>query len=262
MRQDTILENRPDMRLSPASDALFLDFDGTLVDIAATPEGVVVPASLIVNLGRLQQLFGGALALVSGRPIETLDRFLAPLRLAATGIHGAQMRLFPGGAIEQPAAALSPALIEAVQRFAEEEPEARLEWKGLSVAIHYPARSELAGRIGLRLQHLVAGHDGCVLQWGRNVCEILSVQVSKGMAMNRMLALPPFRGRRPIMIGDDLTDLAGFSAAQVHGGLGFKVAGGPFSPDESVFGSPADVRRWIAALADTSADTAGALSQR
>ena len=229
--------------IDPAEEALFLDFDGTLVDMAPLPEAIHVPPDLVEHLDMLQRMLAGALALVSGRPIAVLDRYLAPLAPVAAGIHGAELRATPHSPIEQMVAPLSPAIIAQMRDLAAREPGAHLEYKRLSVAIH---RGD-AARIEAGLRHILAAQpEGPRLQQGRNVWEILPGPVSKGEALERIMTLPAFRGRRPVMIGDDVTDLSAFSTARRLGGRALKVAGGLFSAEESAFASPAHVRDWLA----------------
>lgn len=210
--------------LSPAC-ALFLDFDGTLVDIAPEPDAVVVPSGLVPTLAALQRYLGGAVAVVSGRPIREIDRFLAPLRLPVAGVHGAERRKAGGGfdcagahpldAVERAAAALAAG-------------DARLlvEHKRASIALHYRQAPDREADCIEAMQAAVERSPGLTLLRGKMVVEAKPGGASKGSAIEAYLREPPFAGRRPVFVGDDVTDEAGFAAVQRLGGLGVKVGEG------------------------------------
>jgi trehalose 6-phosphate phosphatase len=210
--------------LEPSS-ALFLDFDGTLVDIAPQPEAVVVPAGLVQLLAGLQQLLGGALAVVSGRPIQQIDGFLAPLRLPVAGEHGAERRDSAGQTTLLPALPLQR-VEEAAQALAREYPALRVETKRGSVALHFRQAPELEALCVSTLQAAVDDSPGLALLAGKMVAEAKPGHIGKGKAIEAFLREPPFEGRRPIFVGDDVTDEAGFTAVQAAGGIGFKVGEG------------------------------------
>lgn len=234
-----------------SNSALFLDFDGTLVEIAATPEGVRVDPALVPVLRRLAQRLDGALAIVSGRPIEQIDAFLAPLRLPAAGVHGAELRTTSD---RPPVAATEPLdarLRAAISDLARLDPAIRIEPKTYSTAVHFRQAGHLAGRIEQSLRALVENSPtAAALVPGRMVFEVTSGLTSKGGALATLMRQPPFAGRRPIMIGDDVTDRSALTAAEAMGGRGLKVAGGAFSPAESDFDNPQQVRAWLATLAE------------
>ena len=123
----------------PRSVALFLDLDGTLFDITAVPADVSVPAGLSATLGQLQRALGGAVAILTGRKIDEVDRLLAPARIAAAGVHGAELRLQPNGAIEITSASVPESLVRAVDRLASSIPGVLVEHKGIAVTVHYRA---------------------------------------------------------------------------------------------------------------------------
>ena len=231
-----------------ASYALFLDLDGTLIDIAATPEDVVVPDSLPRLLADMTEELNGALAILTGRSIADADRHLAPLVTVAAGIHGAEIRTAPGHAIETNAALMDAGTAIAVQDIACREPGAHLEFKRLSIAVHYRMIPQAEARLEKALQGVVAARpDSLMLCRGRKVFEIVPRHVSKGGALEALMQLPAFRGRRPIMIGDDVSDLSAFEAARRLGGRGYNVAGALFQSADADFANPTAVRDWLAA---------------
>jgi trehalose 6-phosphate phosphatase len=227
--------------------ALFLDFDGTLVDIAATPERVIVEPALVDTLGRLHHRLEGALALVSGRPIEAIDRWLAPLVLPVAGIHGAERRRADGH-IERLAAAPLEAVAELAEQLAALHPGLRVERKGLAVALHYRQAPEFEATCLAAMSDAVTREPSLHLLRGKKVVEVLPSGVSKGHAIEAFLRESPFAGRRPLFIGDDITDEDGFAAVQRVGGVSIKVGEGD-SVAAYRLGSAAGVRHWLAAAA-------------
>jgi trehalose 6-phosphate phosphatase len=208
------------------TSALFLDFDGTLVDIAAQPEAITVPAGLVQTLAELSGYLGGALALISGRPIAQIDAFLHPLRLPAAGVHGAERRSFNGDLtlvhthplehVEQVASAL-----------ADRHPGLRLEVKRGSLALHYRQAPELEQLCVEAMQEAVARSPGLALLRGKMVVEAKPGGATKGHAIEAFMHEPPFSGRLPVFVGDDVTDEVGFATVQRLHGLGVKVGEGP-----------------------------------
>lgn len=226
--------------LSPAC-ALFLDFDGTLVDIAPQPGAVVVPSSLVPTLAALQQYLGGAVAVVSGRPIAEIDQFLAPLQLPSAGVHGAERRT-PGGQIERVPALPMEEVEQAAQALAARHPGLLVEHKQSSLALHYRAVPELQDECLAAMQAAVSRSPGLTLLRGKMVAEAKPSGTSKGGAIEAFLREPPFAGRTPVFVGDDVTDEVGFSTVQRLGGLGVKVGEGPTVAWQRL-PSPADLRR-------------------
>lgn len=237
----TIASTPPDIQ----SDwALFLDLDGTLLDLAPTPSSVVVPDGLIDVLRRLRDRLDGALAIVSGRPVEEIDRLLAPLTLAVAGNHGASARLSDGTQrLLAPVEALPADWISRAQAACAQWPGTLVEVKPYSLALHF----RLAPGRGQDVLALLSGfaaeraRDYEVLQ-AHEAFELRSRHASKALAIERLMALPPFGGRRPAFVGDDVTDESGRIAARRLGGIGLDVA-------VSFAGSAARVRTWLAAAA-------------
>ncbi len=206
--------------------AFFLDIDGTLLTIAATPRAVHVEEALLTLLKRLQKLSDGALAVISGRTLTDIDALFTPLRLPAAGLHGLERRRADGvivnaGAAEDGVAPLRPALAA----FAAAHPGVLLEDKGKSIALHY----RQAPGCGLALRRFArrlaagAGPQLRVIE-GRKVVELQPGASDKGRAIATFLEEPPFAGRRPFFAGDDRTDEDGFLAVNRLGGISLKVA--------------------------------------
>src|SRR5262245_52511571 len=218
--------SEPPVRLvSEVGSSLFLDVDGTLLDIAATPELVVVPAELSATLSRLFDLLGGALALVSGRPIAQLDRLFEPLRLPAAGEHGAELRLAADQEIiaGRPLLALGP-LVTQLTAATTSIPGVRIERKRAGVAVHYRQAPEQAALLRGLVDAAVAGYaaGGQVLA-GKMVLEVKERMYSKGQAVIALMQRPPFAGRAPVFLGDDASDRNGFAAARRFGGCAVAV---------------------------------------
>jgi len=205
--------------------ALFLDFDGTLVDIAPQPEDVVVPAELLDTLERLRAWLGGAVALISGRPIAQLDGFFNPLRLPIAGVHGAERRGADGVLTEIPSYPLD-AVEAAALSLAHRHAALRVEIKRASVALHYRQAPQLEAECVAAMQRAVESSAGLTLLRGKMVVEAKPGGATKGLAIEAFLREAPFRGRRPVFVGDDVTDEAGFATVQRLRGMGVKVGEG------------------------------------
>lgn len=210
---------------SLAEAALFLDFDGTLVPIAATPDSIVVPPQLIPLLQDLQSLLGGALAIISGREIAALDQFTAPLRIACAGAHGAQRRDALGRQFELRPGDVT-AVTEVCRQLAAEHPALFVEPKQSGVALHYRCDPALEPLCLRTMEALSANLPQWVLLRGKFVLEMLPMGASKGQAISAFMQEPPFAGRLPIFVGDDLSDESGFSAVQAQCGIAIKVGPG------------------------------------
>jgi trehalose 6-phosphate phosphatase len=228
-------------------DALFLDFDGTLVEIASEPQSVVVGAPLRELLQHLQGRLAGAVALISGRPIADIDRQLRPLQLAAAGEHGAEIRHRPGSDIDahQRLPAVVVAYAEQLQR---ELPEVLVELKAASVSVHFRAAPARQPEVEQRLQRLALDWPDYELLHGKMVVEFKPGAVDKGRAIRALAAQPPFRGRRPVFIGDDTTDEAGFGVVNELGGLSIRVGHRPNSAARYQLADVAAVHAWLAQL--------------
>lgn len=212
-------------RLTPDA-ALFLDFDGTLVALAETPEAIEVPPALVALLTDLHGLLGGALAVVSGRQIDVLDRFLAPLRLPAAGEHGVQRRNAAGEMREQRPPDLG-FILDACNELAGAHPGLLVERKHAAIALHYrmaPAHEAICRDT---LTRLLDGQPQLELLHGKFVFEVKPSGVNKGIAIEAFMHETPFAGRVPVFAGDDTTDESGFAVVQPRGGIAIKVGSGP-----------------------------------
>jgi trehalose 6-phosphate phosphatase len=235
--------------LNPGEIGLFLDVDGTLLDIAPRPDAVQVAGGLLDDLAAAELALGGALALVSGRPIAELDRLFAPLRLSASGIHGAELRRGPDGAV----ALLAPGRLgeeswSALCRLLGEFPGSYAENKEVSFAVHYPDPGTDIARLQYALSGLMEriAKPGEPLQLiaGRAVFELQLPGFDKGRAIERFMTDEPFCGRKPIFIGDDEIDRAGFETALALGGHAFSV-GIELPGVSGMFDGPDAVRTWL-----------------
>jgi trehalose 6-phosphate phosphatase len=234
----------------PGNVALFLDLDGTLLDITAVPTDVAAPARLSATLGKLQRTLRGAVGILTGRKIDQVDRLLAPARLIAAGVHGAEIRLAPEGKIEVVSVSVPAPLVTAVERLARSIPGVLVEHKGIAIAVHYRAVPAMEPLLEAELRGLLDAHNTrLVLSHGRRVLELTPQASSKATALERLMREPPFRGRRPVMIGDDMPDEAALDAAVSLGGMGLRVGGEHFQGGGSHFTGPAHVRRWLQDLA-------------
>jgi len=203
-------------------DALFLDFDGTLVDIAPRPEAVAVPTGLPALLGQLQDKLDGAVAIISGRPVAEIDHLLQPLQLLAAGEHGAELRYSVAGEIQR--SALLPAhIVEGIRQLGAALPGTQVEIKGAAAALHYRNAPEHGEAVLAGMQRVVSAAAGYELLQGKMVAELKRADINKGLAVSELMTHPPFPGRRPVYIGDDVTDEAGFRVVNEAGGLSVRV---------------------------------------
>lgn len=205
--------------------ALFLDFDGTLVELAPEPDAIVIPADLVELLAQARERLGGALAVVSGRAVGAIDTFLHPLDLPVAGVHGSERRAADGQLVLLSTPPLDT-VEQAAARLLQQHPALAVEPKRGAVALHYRQAPQLEDLCRRTMEAAVAASPGVTLLQGKMVFEAKSSQANKGMAIGAFLQEPPFAGRVPVFLGDDTTDEAGFSVAQSHGGIGVKVGTG------------------------------------
>jgi trehalose 6-phosphate phosphatase len=226
-----------------AHTALFLDFDGTLADLAPEPDAVLVAPGVIPALLRLSAQLDGALAIVSGRRLADLDGFLAPLRLPLATEHGAQRRDTQGRVASLAEPDLR-ALAERATELAAQHDGLRVEIKQAAVALHYRHAPELESLCLQVMQEAAGRTPGVELLSGKYVFEVKPANVSKGSAIKAFMAEPPFAGRLPLFAGDDTTDEAGFAAVQSLGGEGIKVGEGATVAHHRC-ASPEALRLWL-----------------
>ena len=227
---------------------LFLDIDGTLLDIAPTPDAVNVDPALLNLLRRLERACDGAIALITGRPIAAVDALFAPLQLPVAGVHGFERRNAQGHYFR-------PGFVGAGLSFLRSEVKALaqslhgvlLEDKGCAFAVHYRQAPNLEETIRLRLARLVsAALPAFELLDGDHVVEIKPIEHDKSTAIEAFMQEEPFTGRTPVFIGDDTTDLDGFAAMKRFNGLAIAV--GSRIPGEKRLAGPRDVRAWLESL--------------
>lgn len=232
--------------------ALFLDVDGTLLDIAAEPDAVVVTPQLLDVLARLRGALDGAVALVSGRTIAKLDALFAPLRLPAAGNHGIERRNAEGHVIRPSA---SDAAMERVRAgfaaFAAGHPGLIVEDKQLSVALHFRNNPACEAEVLTLAERIVAALGaGFRVQRGKMMVEIRPSGGDKGSVIDAFMAEPPFAGRIPVFIGDDVTDEDGFAAVNRRGGVSLRVGGGAPTAARYRVADVATLLDWLERLAD------------
>ncbi|CAA0094627.1 Trehalose-6-phosphate phosphatase [Starkeya nomas] len=232
----------------PESDwALFLDIDGTLIEHADHPEGITIPEDLPDLLTRLQLTLGGAVALVSGRTIDWMDRRFAPARLPASGQHGAEIRLAPDApAVPIPIPRWRHPLEEALDRELATWPGTYIEHKPLSLAVHFRAVPQFGDAIMQKVIDVGTGlGDGVEFLKGRFVIEVRQGGHDKGSAVEQFMRSTLFTGRRPVFLGDDVTDEDGFRAARQAGGLAVAVGPRPTQQADHRLATPSEVRDWL-----------------
>jgi trehalose 6-phosphate phosphatase len=235
--------------LATSPRALFLDVDGTLLEFESHPDLVRATEGLILLLRAVSESLGGAVALISGRPLSDIDRIFGTWRPPAAGGHGAEVRGGGGIRLHEPDAALVSELREeATQRLAD-LPGVWVEDKGYGFALHYralPDQERLVVDLAGRLAELSDGR--LEVQPGMFVQELRPAAFDKGLALDELMAEPPFAGRRPVVVGDDLTDEFAFAAAHRHGGVSVLVG----SRDDTVamyaMPDPEAVRAWLAEI--------------
>lgn len=226
--------------------ALLLDMDGTLLDIAPTPDSVVVAPGLPESLRTLSFHLRGALAIVTGRPIETVDALLGDAVPAVAGEHGGVVRRAPNQTAERPDLPFPPdAWLREAERLEAAWPGSLLERKAHGFALHFRNAPEAEMPIHARLSALIAGSPEFWMPPALMLWEIRPVGADKARGVRVLMERAPFAQRLPLFIGDDVTDEDGMRAARALGGAGLRVA--------PAFGDPAGVRAWLSHAARTGA---------
>lgn len=223
--------------------ALFLDFDGTLVNIAPTPDGIDVPGDMAPRLGKLADRLKGRLALVSGRAIADLEKHLGTIRLPVAGSHGSDCRAADGTRLGDAPSALPEVLLARIAEFAAAHGFST-EDKPHGAALHYRSDPSLEER-GLAFAQEIAAEHGLALKRGKCVIELVEPGSDKAGAVSAFMQVPPFADAIPVFVGDDVTDEDGMRAAIAHGGFGIAVGERPSENAEYALASPAAVHHWL-----------------
>jgi trehalose 6-phosphate phosphatase len=236
----------PDLRKC----AILLDIDGTILDLAPSPQQVWVPPPLRRTLARIDDLTGSAMALVSGRSLNDIDLIFSPLQLAAIGGHGAEMRASADATPYLRATPLSAALKRKLAGVTELGPGILVEDKGYSLALHYRLAPDVAAELHAAVETICAGAPKGTVEIlpGKQVVEVKPAGINKAEAVRELMSFPPFAGRNPIFIGDDTTDEPVFGVIAKFGGLGFSV-GRMMADSNGHFDQPESVRAWLARIA-------------
>ncbi|HLS80964.1 MAG TPA: trehalose-phosphatase [Steroidobacter sp.] len=230
-----------------ADYAFFLDVDGTLLEIAATPQAVHVSERLKTLLNELSVRLQGALALVSGRSVSDLDALFSPARFCAAGVHGCERRTASGALLQPEVDEVGVALARAeLAEFIRGHEGLLLEDKGYGVALHYRLaphmQEEVLRRMTSLLERLGPGFE---LQAGKCVYELRPANWNKGAAVSAFMQEAPFRGRQPVYVGDDVTDESAFAAANALGGISVRVGKPAPTAARYALHSVLEVHRWL-----------------
>jgi trehalose 6-phosphate phosphatase len=218
--------------------ALMLDMDGTLIDLAATPDAVVVQPGLPETLASLRDQLAGALAIVSGRPVETVDQLFGTAPGAIAGEHGGAIRHRAGDPIERADLPTPPpAWLRQAESLVSRYPGALLERKARGFALHYRQAPQARDIFHDALRALLDTLPGFELHPAHMLWEVRPLGADKGRAVTALMQRPPFTNRLPIFIGDDVTDEDGMREARRLGGAGYRV--------DAVFKDPDGVRNWL-----------------
>jgi trehalose 6-phosphate phosphatase len=230
-----------------ADCAIFLDLDGTIVELVDHPGAVRVGPATLHLLQALLSSTGQALAVISGREIAVIDRLLYPLILPAAGVHGLQRRDACGIIYSKETSNLG-SLADVLEQLLGNEPGVIIERKPGGIAVHYRLRPDLERHCHDVVHLVMDEHPGLRLIRGKMVFELTQKGADKGNVISAFLREPPFRGRVPIFAGDDVTDEAGFSAVNALGGISIKVGD---AQTEARFRaeSPGELRDWLCRVA-------------
>ncbi|HRO03436.1 MAG TPA: trehalose-phosphatase [Terricaulis sp.] len=234
--------------LDAAHDALFLDLDGTLVEIADDPAQVRMDEAARAMLRALAKRAGGAVAVLTGRTMAEADRISGAAIGAVAALHGLEMRWSHAAPLQapQPARQVRDLAAMFAKQIARGDLNARLEDKNVSLALHYRHAPEAEARVHEAACAAAAAHNLRTMK-GKMVIEILPPGANKGDALRAFMQAPPFAGRRPIMVGDDITDESAFEAANALGGASILVGPARASAASSRLDGVAAVRAWLGA---------------
>ena len=239
----------PPDNLDPSNLALFLDVDGTLLDIEDHPADVRADPSLVAMLSSISRRLGGALSLISGRQIADIDRIFAPVRFAAAGAHGSELRQHPDDPVAIAGSSLPVPALDDIRSFVEQNPGLLLEEKRGGVSLHYRRAPQLEEQCKSFVQGLLLQIEKDFrLIAGKMVLELAPIDHNKGAAITEMMQREPFSGRRAVFVGDDVTDEDGFRAVNAIGGITIRVGGNLGSAAEYALPDVASVRRWLESI--------------
>jgi trehalose 6-phosphate phosphatase len=232
--------------------AVLLDVDGTLLDLADTPQSVEVPQRLKQALMALDLQSGGATSFVSGRSMADLDLLFAPVRLAAVAGHGAELRARAGAVPQRFDSAIPADLRQRLEEFGATHEGIIVEDKGYSLALHYRLVPQSGPSVHAAVAAICADYPQHPLDVlaGKSVVEVKPSGFNKGTGIRELMKSAPFRGRQPIFIGDDVTDETAFAVLPEFDGIGFSV-GRELPGVAGFFQTPSDVRAWLYSVADT-----------
>lgn len=241
----------------PRKIALFLDFDGTLVELAERPDAVILAETTRSTLRHLADATHGALAIVTGRDIEDIDRLVTPLRLPVAGVHGLTRR-DAAGVVRRPAsaAAVPDDAAALLAPLLARSPRLLLERKTAALALHYRLAPEFAHECVVAMERVAALAPGLGVTHNKMVVEARPVGADKGRAVLDFMREPPFRDRRPVFAGDDVTDEDAFAAVNALGGDSIKIGEGPTSARWRASGT-AEFLAWLHEGAEAARRDAG-----
>lgn len=233
-----------DELLGKHAPTLFLDFDGTLVEIAPSHDAIEVPRRLPDALVSLRDRLDGRLALVSGRSLDNLEQHLGYLPIAQAGSHGADCRLADGTRVGETPGTIGGDVLAALETLAGEYQGLSLEAKSHGAALHYRANPDLEDRVIERAQ-AIARETDLSLKRGKCVVELVQGEANKGAAVETLMQHDPFVGSLPMFVGDDVTDEDGFTAVRAHGGFAIAVGERETQQADYHLASPEAVRDWL-----------------
>lgn len=245
MAESDALPNPPPLAalIAGGAIALFLDFDGTLVEIAPAPDAIDVPVDLGRALEILDQKIGNRAALVSGRSLEDIARYLGEVEIARAGSHGAACQWADGRWLGAEPKGLSDAVVAQLQGFAT-DCGLDYEVKTHGGALHFRSNPGLA-EPALTFAREIAASEGLTVKTGKCVVELVQPGADKGSAVHAFMAQEPFAGATPWFIGDDLTDEDGFAACHALGGSSVLVGHRPGSLAQYSLPGVSSVREWL-----------------
>ena len=225
--------------------ALFLDVDGTLLEIEKHPDLVTADRTLLRLLKRLSRACDGAVALISGRSLAQLEAIFDPLTLAAGASHGLELRT-PNGTVHHMGQPIPADVATRLADFVAQHEGLLLEKKTRSLSVHYRERPELEDEVLRTLNGVYQGmSEGFRLLRGKMVVELTPGAADKGSAIRSFMQMPPFKGRKPVFVGDDVTDEDGFAAVNEMGGLSVRIGKAPGSAARWYFANIAELRDWL-----------------